>query len=64
MCESVRKYKIRIFSNKEGLTLEDVIEAPTLSEAMATAQAMDNDINAKHMYAADFRVKAITIEEA
>jgi len=59
----VRSYKIRLYNQKDQVTLEELINANCLGAAMKAAEALKNDVNAKHGYSADFVLKAVTIEE-
>lgn len=59
----MKTYLVRLFNQDMKLTLEDHVEAPTLSEAIEKAKALKNDVNASQHYGADFYLKAITIEQ-
>lgn len=57
----MRKYRVRFFDGTR--TVEEIIEATCLGQAMKTAQAINNDLNANHHYREDYILKAVTVKE-
>ena len=56
-------YLIRLYNQKDQLTLEESVQAECLGGAMKEAEALKNDVNAKEGYSAGFVLKAVTIKE-